>query len=225
MYSLFFLLIVQDVLFVVFTIAFWSGTTFLFGVVAFGNVAASQSLAFSALWTLYALIVDNILSWLFLYHLFKCRSQVSNTDRLKVLWRKSVWGLSLLCGTTWISLILIIMATFTFHSDGLKRALVYRIAYAFSPLQFTGALVFIYTIRSLFEDAKTGAEEEEEEKEEETEEEMGIMNRLSAETLTWSADGANSPVVLSFSSEVENEPTPILFTDASPPGSVRNVNH
>jgi hypothetical protein len=28
---------------------------------------------------------------------------------------------------------------------------VYRIAYAFSPLEFSGALVFIYTVRALFD--------------------------------------------------------------------------
>ncbi len=130
-----------DYLFVIVTIIVWCGTTFLFGIVAFGSVSPAQSLAFSALWTLYALIVDNILSWLFLYHLFKCRAQVSNTDRLKRLWSQSVIGLGILAGTTWICLILTAIATFAFAKDNVSRALMYRVAYCFSPVQFSGSLV------------------------------------------------------------------------------------
>ena len=71
------------------TIIVWSATTLLFGVILFNNVAPKTSLAFSALWTFYALVVDNILSWLFLYHLFQCRTKVSNSAKLKLLWTKS----------------------------------------------------------------------------------------------------------------------------------------
>lgn len=130
-----------DYLFVIITIMVWSGTMFLFGVVAFGSVSPAQSLAFNALWTLYAIVVDNILSWLFLYHLFKCRSQVSNTERLKKLWKQSVYGLGILAGTTWIALILTAIATFHFSKDSMSRSLLYRAAYCFSPVQFSGSLV------------------------------------------------------------------------------------
>ena len=95
----------------------------------------------SALWTLYALVVDNILCFIFLYQLFKCRARVSNSDRLNSLWKKSVYGLGVLCLTSWICLALIIAASFAYSNDPLGRSLLYRVAYAFSPLQFSGALV------------------------------------------------------------------------------------
>jgi hypothetical protein len=34
------------------------------------------------------------------------------------------------------------------------RALIYRIAFAFSPIQFSGTLLFIYAVKLLFEDAQ-----------------------------------------------------------------------
>jgi len=136
------------------TIIIWSLTTLLFGIILFDSVAPKISLAFSALWTFYALVVDNILSWLFLYNLFKCRARVSNSKRLKSLWTKSVYGLGILCATTWVSLLLLLLAIFKFSdaSFGSTRALLYRIAYAFSPIQFSGTLLFIYAVQLLFED-------------------------------------------------------------------------
>lgn len=78
-----------DNLFMCITIIIWSGTTLLFGIILFNSVEPKISLAFSALWTFYALVVDNLLSWLFLYNLFKCRTRVSNSLKLKSLWKMS----------------------------------------------------------------------------------------------------------------------------------------
>ncbi len=59
--------------------------------------------------------------------------------------------------TTWISLLLLILAIFKYpdQSFASTRALLYRIAYSFSPIQFSGTLLFIYAVKLLFEDEDT----------------------------------------------------------------------
>ena len=144
----------------VLTIIVWCGTTFLFGIVSYETVPLAQSLLFSAIWTVYALIVDNVLSFIFLYQLFKVRARVTKSARLNRLWKMAVGGLAVLCGSAWFSLLLILAATLAFPNQTNSRALLYRIAYAFSPFQFSGALVFIYTIQILFEKSDLGRDGE-----------------------------------------------------------------
>lgn len=68
-----------------------------------------------------------------------------------------MWGLGILCATTWVSLLLLLLAIFKFSDAAFDstRALIYRIAYAFSPIQFSGTLLFIYAVKLLFEDNQT----------------------------------------------------------------------
>jgi hypothetical protein len=79
-----------------------------------------------------------------------------------------VYGLGILCATTWISLMLLLLAIFKFSdaSHDSSRALLYRIAYAFSPIQFSGTLLFIYAVKLLFEDANIQDSDSESESEE-----------------------------------------------------------
>ena len=79
---------IWDHAFICVTIMMWSGTTLLFGIISFHSVSPKISLMFSAIWTFYALLIDNILSWVFLYQLFKCRQKVSNSTKLNFLWKK-----------------------------------------------------------------------------------------------------------------------------------------
>ena len=61
-----------------------------------------------------------------------------------------------MCATTWISLLLLLLAIFKYSDAAYDstRALIYRIAFAFSPIQFSGTLLFIYAVKLLFEDAQ-----------------------------------------------------------------------
>jgi hypothetical protein len=49
---------------------------------------------------------------------------------------------------------LLLLAIFKFAEASFDstRALLYRVAYAFSPIQFSGTLLFIYAVKLLFED-------------------------------------------------------------------------
>ncbi|KAJ3039830.1 hypothetical protein HDV00_011739 [Rhizophlyctis rosea] len=138
-----------DWLFVFFTILVWFLTTFLFGVVLRVS-ATSQPLALGA-WTIYALAVDNTLSFIFIRQLYKTRANVQprRDQASRADWYKVVGSLLILCFISWVALILIVCGNVMFAHDQIMRTLLFRIGYSVSPVHFSGAMVFIYTVRSL----------------------------------------------------------------------------
>lgn len=58
---------------------------------------------------------------------------------------------------------LLLLAIFKFSDSAFDstRALIYRIAYAFSPIQFSGTLLFVYAVKLLFEDAEAQMDDSE----------------------------------------------------------------
>ncbi|RKO84246.1 hypothetical protein BDK51DRAFT_52934 [Blyttiomyces helicus] len=109
-----------------------------------------------ALWTAYALVVDNILSFIFIYRLWNCRARLARQqtdDRLRE-WTRVVGALAVLCLVTWIGLAVLLVDNVCFDDAPATKSLMFRVAFACTPLDFSGALVFIYTVRRLMGQAE-----------------------------------------------------------------------
>ncbi|KAJ3049410.1 hypothetical protein HK097_009581 [Rhizophlyctis rosea] len=136
-----------DWIFVSVTITIWLLTSFLFGVIL--HVApTTQSIVLGA-WSVYALAVDQTLSFIFIRQLYKTRKAVSATKDSQKEFYKVVLALCLLCFISWLGLTMVIVSNVFFKNDHIMRTLLFRAAYMISPFHFSGAMVFIYTVRSL----------------------------------------------------------------------------
>jgi hypothetical protein len=136
-------------------------------------------------WTLYALVMDNVLSGIFLWHMWRFRERMlarvprfggeegleaiamaihpaaeaaktQAREHKRSLWKKVVLALVALCLTTWTFFILIFISSIVYAQDAIMRTVLFRVGYGFTPLEFAGGLVFIYSIRSLFADLGAG---------------------------------------------------------------------
>ncbi|KAJ3296853.1 hypothetical protein HK104_001095 [Borealophlyctis nickersoniae] len=136
-----------DWIFVGVTVTVFSLTTLLFGVIL-PISPILQSIA-SAIWSLYGLTVDNVLSFIFIRQLYKTRRNVNATSTNRKVWARVVAALCALCSVTWLCLGLLIGGNVLFADDHGMRTFFFRLAYAFTPLVFSAALVFVYTVRTL----------------------------------------------------------------------------
>ncbi|KAJ3278548.1 hypothetical protein HK104_002242, partial [Borealophlyctis nickersoniae] len=133
-----------DWIFVGVTVSICIVTTFLFGVIIPKN-AILQSIA-SAIWSLYALTVDNVLSFIFIRQLYKTRRNLNTIGASqRKAWTRVVVALCGLCSITWVCLALLVTGNLFFKEQHSTRTFMFRLAYAFTPLEFSAALVFIYT--------------------------------------------------------------------------------
>lgn len=137
---------IYDHIFVAITVLVCLLSTFLFGVILpTSSVLASIA---AAVWTLYGLLVDNILSFVFIKVLYTSRTTLSKSAPSSA-WKRVVGALGFLCIVTWLCLALLLTGNIGFANDRIVRTVLFRIAYSFTPLEFSGALVFMYTVRSL----------------------------------------------------------------------------
>ncbi|KAI9102552.1 hypothetical protein DFS34DRAFT_673816 [Phlyctochytrium arcticum] len=127
----------------------------LWGVVIVDDNNATLQALSTAAWTLYALLIDHSLSFAFIYQLYKSRRAAGGAKKKK--WKEVVYSLIFICVVTWLCLVLLSISTLAFPHDSAVRTFVFRLGYAFTPLEFSGALVFIYNAKELVS-APTAAE-------------------------------------------------------------------
>ncbi|KAH6561994.1 hypothetical protein BASA50_004744 [Batrachochytrium salamandrivorans] len=156
---------IWDTVFVVFTVAIWTVAAFLIGTLGTiiwpARISVVLQLQSFVLWSIYALFVDTVLSFTFAVKLFSMRRKITNLMKssdlcgdayARRLMRNVMRALALLCGIAWVSFVLVAVSATVFSRDPVQRKLLYRLGYALSSLEFTGALIFIYSVKSIFKD-------------------------------------------------------------------------
>ncbi|KAL2915142.1 hypothetical protein HK105_205247 [Polyrhizophydium stewartii] len=154
-----------DKLFLGLTVVFWFVVPFTVGALGSyiwpGYVTLGTQMFAFAVWTIYALLVDTILSFIFMYKIFVARKKLINymrtsgrrreqdTAALKLM-RNVGLALVMLCTISWISESFIFLSSTVYVNDPIIRKLCFRVAYACSPLQFTGGLILVYSITEVF---------------------------------------------------------------------------
>ena len=139
----------------------WIGSALVFGIIyppwTDYQVNPALQIYATAAWAMYALIMDNCISFIFIYQLFKTRHNITDfnvspkhQEKIKKLRVIIYYSLGLSCTATWSCLGLTFAAVTLFQKDPSNRRLFYRIAYAFSTLHFSGAAIFMYSVRTLF---------------------------------------------------------------------------
>ncbi|RKO86547.1 hypothetical protein BDK51DRAFT_33747 [Blyttiomyces helicus] len=126
---------IYDWIFVFTTIAIWSSTALLFGVLTTQTSNVRSTLM--AIWTVYALVQPT-------------------ANRLRD-WTRVVGALCALCVITWIGLAVLLIDNLYFDKEPATKSLMFRVAFACTPLDFSGALIFIYTVRRLMGQAAAPA--------------------------------------------------------------------
>ncbi|KAI8928602.1 hypothetical protein BC831DRAFT_397332, partial [Entophlyctis helioformis] len=157
-----------DTIFVTLTILLWTGAAFVVGflgtIIWPKTVTNGVQLQSFSLWAAYALIVDTTLSFIFMVKLFSSRKKLMNAMRSNVaagtVYASDIAArrtmsivfraLTTLCCVSALSFSLVLISATVFAKDPVHRKLMYRIGYSFSPLQFSGALVFVYSVPTLF---------------------------------------------------------------------------
>ncbi|KAI8585877.1 hypothetical protein BDZ88DRAFT_484339 [Geranomyces variabilis] len=137
-----------DWAFVIITLILYAVCSLTYGIFThFPNTTVSlgQALA-TAAWTLYALVVDHFLSFTFIRELYYMRKRVGGR---RAGWKRVVTALVAVCVVSWICLLLLVIANLAFPHDNLMRTFLFRLGYSFTPLEFSGALVFIYNAKRL----------------------------------------------------------------------------
>ncbi|KAJ3170967.1 hypothetical protein HDU87_008442 [Geranomyces variabilis] len=140
--------VLWDWAFAVITLVFYVVCSLTYGIFTtfpHTTVSLGQALA-TAAWTLYALVVDHFLSFTFIRELYYMRKRVGGR---RAGWRRVVTALVAVCVVSWICLLLLVMANLAFPNDNLMRTFLFRLGYSFTPLEFSGALVFIYNAKRL----------------------------------------------------------------------------
>ncbi|KAJ3033874.1 hypothetical protein HDV00_005678 [Rhizophlyctis rosea] len=141
-----------DHAFALVTLAVWCATVLAFGVIDVTNTTRS-GIAIAA-YVVYGLTVDNSLSFTFIYQLYKNRQKLhkgaANPEFVKV-----VKALICLCTLSWLGLIIFAVGNFYYAKDNITRTLMFRICYIFTPLQYTAALVFMYSVKTLMAQPKS----------------------------------------------------------------------
>ncbi|KAJ1342986.1 hypothetical protein BSLG_002493 [Batrachochytrium salamandrivorans] len=153
MYILLVQLRFRDTVFVVFTVAIWTVAAFLIGTLGTiiwpARISVVLQLQSFVLWSIYALFVDTVLSFTFAVKLFSMRRKITNLMKssdlcgdayARRLMRNVMRALALLCGIAWVSFVLVAVSATVFSRDPVQRKLLYRLGYALSSLEFTGAL-------------------------------------------------------------------------------------
>ncbi|KAI9008308.1 hypothetical protein BC832DRAFT_591544 [Gaertneriomyces semiglobifer] len=126
----------------------WIGTIVILGII-YPPTPSIQSIA-TIMWTIYALLVDNVLSIVFITQLYAIRSRLKQSRDMERSFKRVRAGLFFLCGMTWIGVSFSVIGNAAFAKDQVMRTLFFRVSLIFSPLEFLGALIYIYTVRMLF---------------------------------------------------------------------------
>lgn len=141
----------------------WVVLAFFFGVIwnCVHQTIDANTLSLQALvsWSVFCLLLDGTLSAIVLrkvYVMKRNRVRLKESDpygelafKLKFLKQKILAGLVLVCLTSIASLIIVALASLVADEGDEIRVLMYRTAYFFTPLQFTGAILFFGTLEEL----------------------------------------------------------------------------
>jgi TRAP-type C4-dicarboxylate transport system permease small subunit len=96
--------------------------------------------------------VDNTVAFIFLKKLLDSRSDLGLQISKKQVARRNrlIWTLVCLACLTWMSLVFPFMGITIYKNDPEMRRLTYRLGISFSPVMYFGALVFVYSVQSIF---------------------------------------------------------------------------
>ncbi|KAJ3183572.1 hypothetical protein HDU85_002001 [Gaertneriomyces sp. JEL0708] len=143
-----------DNAYIIVSTTIWIGTIVILGVI-YPPTPSIQSIA-TILWTIYALLVDNVLSIVFITQLYAIRSRLKQSRDVERSFKRVRASLFFLCGMTWIGVSFSVIGNTAFAKDQVMRTLFFRVSLIFSPLEFLGALIYIYTVRMLFNPSQAG---------------------------------------------------------------------
>jgi hypothetical protein len=115
-------------------------------------IDSTNPILFGGLWSVYVVAVDNIVAFIFLRKLLNSRSDLGLKISEKQLARRNrlMWTLVCLACLTWLSLVFPFMGITIYKNDAEMRRLTYRLGICFSPVMYFGALVFVYSVQSIF---------------------------------------------------------------------------
>ncbi|KAJ3258632.1 hypothetical protein HK103_003421 [Boothiomyces macroporosus] len=119
------------------------------------DASASAQIQYGIIWSVYVLLVDNVISFVFVMQVYKSRdlfySMVAPNERIKAHNRMFtvMKAVTLLASISWICIIMAFVSGYVYGSMPAERQFLYRIGFSFSPLMYSGALVFVYTVRKL----------------------------------------------------------------------------
>ncbi|KAJ3155373.1 hypothetical protein HDU86_004275 [Geranomyces michiganensis] len=99
---------------------------------------------------MYALLVDNLLSFIFLGQLLKFQEQLGGAlDPALQRVRRSLY---LLCGMTWVGMVLGVVSWSVYAGTGdeVLTAVLVRASLMFAPMAYSGAMVYVHTVSKVF---------------------------------------------------------------------------
>ncbi|KAI8821038.1 uncharacterized protein EV422DRAFT_619943 [Fimicolochytrium jonesii] len=136
-----------DTFFVIFTTLIWLSALAICGVI----YPPSKKIAgyTTTIWTVYGLLCDNVFSMTFIFSIYNIRRKLNKN--IEVLFRRVRTGLFFLCFMTWMGISFSVISFTLYSNNGVMRTLFFRISLLFSPLAYSGALVYLYTVRQLFQ--------------------------------------------------------------------------
>ncbi|KAJ3155498.1 hypothetical protein HDU89_006461 [Geranomyces variabilis] len=136
-----------DTAFIVFTTVLWIAFMIVCGVL-YSPSFQIQALI-TTVWALYALVADNLLSFIFLSQLFRYQKQLG--DEIDPALQRVRRSLKLLCAMTWIGMSLSVVGTYYSRmGNSMESTVLFRAALMFSPMAYSGAMVYVHTVRKLF---------------------------------------------------------------------------
>jgi heme/copper-type cytochrome/quinol oxidase subunit 2 len=141
---------------IAFTVAVWT-VLCLYHVVMKPMFTESSGIFFGAVWSGYVLLVDNLVSIIFvtILHQFQARNKKRETKEKQKLRWTLITCLVMNAILTWIFLAFPITCATLYANDPVKRRLAYRFGYCFSTFIYFGAMIFIYAVCALFGDGET----------------------------------------------------------------------
>ncbi|EGF82542.1 expressed protein [Batrachochytrium dendrobatidis JAM81] len=116
------------------------------------------------IWSVYALFIDTVLSFTFAIKMFSARQRITNLMKSTQIKREIqtqkttqnvMIALCVLCTVAWISFIIAAVGAIFYYHIPARRKIFYCVGFSLSSLEFSGALVFIYSVKNLFQNQST----------------------------------------------------------------------
>lgn len=140
------------------TVLVWTAFYFTFSIILplFPNHSKSLQIQTGTIWSMYVVLIDNLVSLIFMKQVFKARRLMLSTKNDELA-RKVVKSVVLLTAAVWICVALALLAGFGAKTQH-ARQFIYRLSFSFSTLMYSGSLYFIFSIRKLIPEKKVEEE-------------------------------------------------------------------
>ncbi|KAJ3267832.1 hypothetical protein HDV01_003948 [Terramyces sp. JEL0728] len=145
-----------DQLFVIVTFSIWGVFSFLCNmIVPLIDSNSTAQIQYGIIWSIYVLLVDNVISFVFVMQIYKSRdlfySMMLPKERIEAhnCMHSVVKSVYLLSSISWVCIAFAFASGYYYGPKPPERQFLYRVGFSFSPLMYSGALVFVYTVRKL----------------------------------------------------------------------------